>query len=174
MHFDPETGEDLSRDEVGRERCVLACYECLLSYANQNVHGMINRHLVRDWLLQLTAASLEQTDQASSGSDDLPEPRNLLAAAFLAWLRAHDRHLPDEVDTDIAGAHPDLVYRLRDGNAAIFVTGDSIQEAGNGSDGRGEGAQDDLRDLGWSVINVGGEEIWETVTARYPSVFGPG
>ena len=73
MHFDPETGEDLSRDEVGRERCVLACYECLLSYANQNVHGMINRHLVRDWLLQLTAPSLEQMDQASSGSADLPE-----------------------------------------------------------------------------------------------------
>ena len=58
MHFDPVTGEDLSRDEEGRERCVLACYECLLSYANQNAHGMINRHLVRDWMLQLAAASV--------------------------------------------------------------------------------------------------------------------
>ena len=34
MHFDPVTGEDRSRNEPGRERCVLACYECLLSYAN--------------------------------------------------------------------------------------------------------------------------------------------
>jgi superfamily II DNA/RNA helicase len=172
MHFDPVTGEDLSRDEEGREHCVLACYECLLSYANQNAHGMINRHLVRDWMLQLAAASVESPHEAPGNQGDMPEPGNPLAGAFVAWLGSHDYRLPDDVDADIAGARPDLIYGLQDGNAAVFVTPDSGQGHSDGSPGRDERAQDDLRDLGWSVITVGGEETWGAVTARYPSVFG--
>jgi hypothetical protein len=172
MHFDPVTGEDLSRDEEGRERCVLACYECLLSYANQNMHNMINRHLVRDWMLQLAAASAETTPGPTVPTADLAEPANPQAAAFLAWLRSHDYRLPDEVDTAIAGAHPDLVYRLRDGSAAVFVTVGSGQEHGDRAEERNESAKDGLRDLGWSVITVGDEETWTAATARYPSVFG--
>ena len=40
MHFDPDTGADTSGDEpgTGQERCVRACYDCLLSYGNQRVH----------------------------------------------------------------------------------------------------------------------------------------
>jgi hypothetical protein len=171
MHFDPATGEDLSRDEEGRERCVLACYECLLSYANQNMHGMINRHLVRDWMLQLAAASAETMPGPTVQTLDLAEPGNPQAAAFLAWLRSRDYRLPDEVETEIAGAHPDLIYRLRDGNAAVFVAANSGQERADGEE-RGERAKDDLRDLGWSVITVGDEETWPTITNRYPSVFG--
>jgi superfamily II DNA/RNA helicase len=172
MHFDPVTGEDLSRDEEGRERCVLACYECLLSYANQNAHSMINRHLVRDWMLQLAAASAEPAREATGNGRSLPEPTNPIAVTFLAWLRSHDYRLPDEVDTDIAGARPDLIYRLQDGNAAIFVAAGSGQEHDGSNDGRDERAHDDLRDFGWSVITVGGEETWAAVIARYPSVFG--
>ncbi|MBO0822250.1 MAG: DEAD/DEAH box helicase, partial [Actinobacteria bacterium] len=183
MHFDPVTGEDLSRDEPGRERCVLACYECLLSYANQNVHGLLNRHLVRDLMLQLASASLGQPasahghprqggDQGDQGEP--PLPHNPAAAAFVDWLRSRDYRLPDEVDAEIAGARPDLVYRLRDGNAAVFVTGDGGAGPGSAGEGRGEEAQDDLRDLGWSVITVAGEgeDGWAAATARYPSIFG--
>jgi hypothetical protein len=172
MHFDPVTGEDLSRDEEERERCVLACYECLLSYANQNVHGMINRHLVRDWLLQLAAGSAEPTPGPTVPTAEPTEPASPQAATFLVWLRSHNYRLPDEVDTEIAGARPDLIYRLRDGSAAVFVTADSGQERGGGGEERSERAKDDLRDLGWSVITVGDEETWPTITSRYPSVFG--
>jgi uncharacterized protein (DUF58 family) len=132
---------------------------------------MINRHLVRDWMLQLAAASPEPVHEPAGHSSDLPEPANPRAATFLAWLRSHDYQLPDEVDTEIAGAHPDLIYRLRDGSAAVFVTTGSSQEPGDGAE-RDEEAKDDLRDLGWSVITVGGEETWAAATARYPSVFG--
>ena len=39
MHFDPDTGEDVSaRPGADRERCVRACYDCLLSYGNQSLH----------------------------------------------------------------------------------------------------------------------------------------
>ncbi|WP_233159694.1 DEAD/DEAH box helicase [Actinophytocola xanthii] len=47
-HFDPDTGEDLGGDldDTG-ERCARACYDCLLSYANQGSHLLIDRHLAR-------------------------------------------------------------------------------------------------------------------------------
>ena len=62
MHFDPDSGADLSADEpsAGRERCVRACYDCLLSYGNQRVHDMINRHLVRDLMLRLARAAVDR------------------------------------------------------------------------------------------------------------------
>jgi hypothetical protein len=151
---------------------VLACYECLLSYANQNMHSMINRHLVRDWMLKLAGASAEPVHEPNGQTGNLAEPANPQAAAFLAWLRSHDYRLPDGVDTEYAGAHPDLIYRLRDGSVAVFVTADSGQEPGYRDAGRGERAKDDLRDLGWSVITIGCEDSWAAAAARYPSVFG--
>ena len=37
-HFDPETGEDRGTRPGAREDCEAACYDCLLSYANQRDH----------------------------------------------------------------------------------------------------------------------------------------
>ncbi len=186
IHFDPDTGEDQSRDEAGRERCVLACYECLLSYGNQTLHDMINRHLVRDLMLQLAHPPDPHTKDVRSGAlqspissprawrhpaapTPSPEPGNPRAAEFLAWLRSRDYRLPDEVDGEVAGVRPDLIYRLRDGNAAVFVTSDEKDKDGKDRDER---AGEDLRDLGWSVITVGDSADWAVIAARYPSVFG--
>ena len=170
MHFDPETGDDLSINEPGRERCVRACYDCLLSYGNQRVHEMINRHLVRDLMLGLATATLSGPDAATMDRPETSEPQSSRAAEFLAWLRAHDLRLPDEVDREAEGARPDLTYRLPDGNAAVFVKG--TDEDSEEPDSRDERAQDVLRDLGWSVIIIGADSDWATVAARYPSVFG--
>ena len=59
MHFDPASGADRSGSAAGggQERCVRACYDCLLSYGNQGMHEMIDRHLVRDLMLRLAAAT---------------------------------------------------------------------------------------------------------------------
>ena len=35
-----------------RERCERACYDCLLSYGNQFEHALIDRHAIRDLLLE--------------------------------------------------------------------------------------------------------------------------
>jgi hypothetical protein len=92
-----------------------------------------------------------------------------MAAAALGDASSELR-LPDAVDGDAHGARPDLIYHLPDGNAAVVV-----QEPGAGESegpGRDEEARDVLRDLGWSVITIGADADWATVTARYPSVFG--
>jgi len=170
MHFDPETGADLSVDEPGRERCVRACYDCLLSYSNQRVHEMIDRHLVRDLVLRLASAVVPLPAAAMMERPEASEPQNSRVAEFLTWLRARDLRLPDEVDREAEGARPDLIYRLPDGNAAVFVKG--IDEDSEEQDGRDERAQDVLRDLGWSVIIIGAGTDWAAVATRYPSVFG--
>ena len=170
MHFDPDTGADLSADEpgAGRERCLRACYDCLLSYGNQRLHEMINRHLVRDLMLRLAGAAVDRPFAAEPGSCAMPgNPR---AAEFVAWLRSRDLRLPDDAERETEGTWPDLIYRLADGNAAVFVS-----EAGDGHnerDGRDEQAREVLRDLGWSVITIGPSADWAAVAARYPSVFG--
>ena len=149
MHFNPETGADTSGDEpgTGQERCVRACYDCLLSYGNQRVHDMIDRHLVRDLMLRLASATVEREATRDPGSSKRPE--NPVAAEFVAWLAARGLRLPDDADSEAEGTRPDLIYRLPDGNAAIFITGDGPDPAG-----RDEDARDVLRDLGWSVITI--------------------
>ena len=100
-HFDADTGEDLSRDEPGNERCEKACYDCLLSYGNQFEHTSIDRHLIRDLLLRFARA------ETSVSASDLPRGEHaekLLAACDTDlerdWLRtlvAGDFRLPDAV-----------------------------------------------------------------------------
>jgi hypothetical protein len=167
MHFDPETGADTSGDEpgTGQEPCVRACYDCLLSYGNQRVHDMIDRHLVRDLMLRLASATVERETAEDPGSSAQPE--NSAAAEFVAWLAARGLRLPDDADREAEGTRPDLIYRLPDGNVAVFITGDGHDPAG-----RDEDARDVLRDLGWSVITIRPGADWGAVAARYPSVFG--
>jgi hypothetical protein len=165
MHFDPDTGVDVSTDDPtgGRERCVRACYDCLLSYANQGLHEMIDRHLVRDLFMRLAAAAIGHPD--GEGREPPVHAAAPRAAEFVAWVQSHGLRQPDAVDEEAHGARPDLIYRLPDSNVAIFV--EDTQGAG-----RDEQAQEDLRDLGWSVIIIGPGADWATIAARYPSVFG--
>ncbi|MGO9505738.1 MAG: helicase-related protein [Streptosporangiaceae bacterium] len=160
MHFDPDSGADLSADEpgAGRERCVRACYDCLLSYSNQRVHEMINRHLVRDLMLRIASAAVD--NPAAQGRESSAEPEDHRAAEFVAWLRSRDLRLPDDVDCDTEGTQPDLIYHLPDGNAAVFVarTGEDESERA----GRDEQAHEVLRDLGWSVVIIGPGADWAT------------
>jgi superfamily II DNA/RNA helicase len=167
MHFNPETGVDTSGDEpgTGQEPCVRACYDCLLSYGNQRIHEMIDRHLVRDLMLRLASATVERDTAEDPRSS--PQPENPLGAEFVAWLESRGLRLPDEVDREAEGTRPDLIYCLPDGNAAVFIIGDGRDPAG-----RDEDARDVLRDLGWSVITIGPGADWAAVAARYPSVFG--
>lgn len=109
MHFDPDSGADISVDEpdAGRERCVRACYDCLLSYSNQRVHDMIDRHLVRDMMLRLASSVVDRSavqEQKSFG-----QPQNPRAAEFVTWLGTRGLRLPDAVDGDAEGTRPDLI-----------------------------------------------------------------
>ncbi|HEY9474852.1 MAG TPA: helicase-related protein, partial [Mycobacteriales bacterium] len=127
-HFDPDTGADL-QDGRGEERCELACYDCLLSYRNQHDHAVIDRHLVRDILLELACAS---TRTAGAGRTRVEQAGALTLASdsslereFVRWLTDHDHRLPDQAQVLVpeAGARPDFVYLLVGGLVAVFLDG---------------------------------------------------
>ena len=167
MHFDPDTGEENNTALPDRERCVRACYDCLLSYANQSLHEMIDRKLVRDLILQLAAAEVEHAAVRNERSDHpertvptLPAQPDSPEGKFVAWLRGAGLREPDGVGDEVFGVCPDLIYRLPDSNVAVFFA-DADHES-----------HDVLRDEGWSVILIGPEDDWQQVARRYPSVFG--
>ena len=137
----------------------------MLSYRNQIHHELIDRRLAANLMLRLSTCTLTGHAPAGrTGQDGTADPGNLRAAAFVAWLRSRDLRLPDDVDAMVEGTRPDLVYRLPDGNVAVFVGEDDGREDTQ--------AAEVLRDLGWGVILIDGDADWQTVVSRYPSVFG--
>jgi superfamily II DNA/RNA helicase len=176
MHFDPDTGAEVEDTPPDRERCVRACYDCLLAYGNQSQHGLINRHLVKDLLLQLASATVTPSASATSEgqgqgteserlrrspvpAEDSPAPED----RFITWLRANELRGPDSAGEEVFGVIVDLQYRLPDNNVAIFF------------DDADRDVHEEFRDAGWSVIRItpdAGTDDWQAVVARYPSVFG--
>ena len=73
----------------------------------------------------------------------------------------------DAVDQEAEGTQPDLIYRLPDGNVAVFLA-----EADEDGATHNDSDYEALRDLGWGVIIIGADADWEAVVTRYPSVFG--
>jgi len=175
-HFDPLTGDDLNHGPGTTERCERACYDCLLAYRNQLDHSLINRHQVKDLLLQLAASTV----RAGAGGRSREEQRRILSSLadsslekdFVIWLDTNGYRLPDrgQVTVEEAKARPDLVYELATGPVAVFVDGpvhDSQRQAE-----RDRQAQDRLEDLGWLVIRIRHDDDWQEFIQQYPSVFG--
>jgi superfamily II DNA/RNA helicase len=174
-HFDPDTGADLGGRVDGRdERCAKACYDCLLSYSNQGSHLMIDRHLARGPLLACAAAVVAPATSSSdpvAGWDPLrdavegDQPRQ----QFVRWLAEREYRRPDEAYVEVPGVPtpPDLVYRGRDADAAVFVDGPADTAAQDRDD-----AEDELRDRGWSVVRIRYGTEFADVVDKYPSVFG--
>ena len=59
LHYDPETGEDLRHAPRAREDCEAACYDCLMSYANQSDHLLLDRHAIKEVVPVTTAEVAE-------------------------------------------------------------------------------------------------------------------
>jgi superfamily II DNA/RNA helicase len=181
MHFDPDTGEDMSIDEPDRERCVRACYDCLLSYGNQTLHEQINRHLVQDLMLKLAAAHVEKAPVPKPRTEELKakgQPERVLPTLagqpdsqespedrFVNWLTANGYRTPDGFGDEVAGVCPDLIYRQGRRGAAVFF------------DDAPRDAHEDLRDAAWTVIVIKPDadpQAWRQLVNKYPSVFGGG
>lgn len=175
-HFDPQTGADLGHAAGARERCELACYDCLLAYGNQPWHAAIDRHTVRDLLLRLAGA----TTAIGAGGRTRARQREILdrlsdsglERRFVTWLDERGLRLPDRAQVTVAeaAARPDLVYDLPTGAVAVFVDGpvhDSPEQAE-----RDEQAEERLIDANWIVLRVRYDEDWAALVARHPSVFG--
>jgi len=176
LHFDPVTGADLGHAEGTTERCELGCYDCLLSFANQSEHGLIDRHQARDVLVRLAGST---TEAGGGGRDRGATVSALLAACdselerrFVTWLDEHGLRLPDRAQVYVHGAQsrPDFVYDLPPGPVAVFVDG-PVHEGAISAE-RDSLASERLMNGGWDVIRVAHDTDWGDVVAARPTVFG--
>ena len=175
-HFDPDTGEDLSRADAGSERCERACYDCLLSYGNQFEHAAIDRHLVRDLLLRLAGAT------TSVSASELPRGQHsdeLMRACDTdlerAWLRVlleGDFRLPDAAQPllETAGCRPDFLYS--DAGVAVFIDG-PVHERDDKTD-EDVAVEERLLDAGYTFVRFSHDDDWVARLRERADVFGEG
>lgn len=177
-HFDPTSG---APDPAWAERCAVACYDCLLSYANQLEQRAINRHRVRDYLLALTTAELRL---ATAGRDyeeqyrwlrERTDPASPLERQFLDYLYEHKLRLPDHAqyrpEADIA-AQPDFYYE-RDGLPGVCVFVDGPAHDAPHQAAHDQQVRQALEDRGYRVVVIRYDRPFEEQVAKEPTVFGP-
>ncbi len=169
-HFNAD-GDDLSRAEGARERCEKACYDCLLSYGNQSDHEAIDRHSVRDLLLQLASATTTPLVQQQPVGDMANQLRTQceseMERTFLDLLVKHEFALPcaaHEVVTPGIVAH--FVYRTEDAGLAVFVEDAAPSDAAE--------VEDRLMDAGWAVLRLHSGEDWLARLRDYSYAVGEG
>jgi ATP-dependent helicase YprA (DUF1998 family)/serine/threonine protein kinase len=181
-HFDPQSGKDKRRAPQAREDCEAACYDCLMSYANQQDHRLLDRHAIRDLLLKLAQAEVQATTPPPTATSPEDAPLDDLLARLPAqadgsetiahrWLRfmaARGYQVPPQAYAPVVacGAQPDFLYEGYP--AAIYVDGDDPTRRARDSE-QVVCMEDDYAML---VLRFGPEETWTAMIARYPSLFG--
>jgi ATP-dependent helicase YprA (DUF1998 family) len=176
-HFDPDTGADLKHAPRTKEECSTACYDCLMTYANQPDHLRMDRHLIHDYLMDLVKAEVKPSPS------DLPRSAHLqaliarcesgLEKEWLLFLEArnltlpsHGQHAPDAINGCFT--RPDFVYAAH--STIIYVDGPHHEyPTRQARDGEQTSC---VEDCGWSVIRFGAQDDWEAKLRSYPSVFG--
>jgi len=169
LHFDPESGDDLA------ERDHRACYECLLSFSNQLAARLLDRHYVKDFLLDLTRRRVELRHGARTREEHYhwlrgyTDSRSDLEREFLDTLYHHGYRLPDEAQRLISEPKciPDFFYEP---NVCVFCDGSVHDEPDQRE--RDEIVRRQLRARGYRVIVIRYDQDLIKQIRRYSDIFG--
>ena len=173
-HFDPMTGEDRKHAPNAREDCEAACYDCLMSYSNQADHPLLDRQLIRDYLLQLAQADVKVSPGERPRADHLGELmrqcESELEKRWLRFLEEHSLSLPTHAQRLVTdcGTRPDFWYE--DHLSAVYIDGPPHDYPTRAE--RDKSQTDCMMDLGYTVIRFSHNDDWRETVKRYPSVFG--
>jgi ATP-dependent helicase YprA (DUF1998 family)/very-short-patch-repair endonuclease len=173
-HFDPDTGVDRGKADRATEPCEAACYDCLMHYANQPVHKLLDRKRIKDLLTLVTRARAETSPGGNTRADHLADLMRLAGSGLeRQWLELIEQaglRLPSHGQHFIAacGSCPDFFYAEQ--QVAVYVDGpphdfpDRVR--------RDTSQTEAMEDAGLTVIRFHHQDDWERVLARYPHVFG--
>lgn len=170
LHYD-----GLGNDQKGG--CYAACYECLLSFANQLEAIYLNRHAVRDLLLQLAQSRTEmQTNHRTRQEQfewlmSLTDERSELESRLLEWLFKRGYRLPDDAQKAIEEPRcvVDFFYRP---NVCVFCDG-VVHDQPERKE-QDKTIRRALMEVGYRVITVRYDRDFAEQVAAYPEVFGHG
>lgn len=160
-----------------RPECRAACYECLLSYANQREALELDRYKIRDLLGELAHSRTELRPLGRSRQEHLEwlrqliDPRSELERRFLELLAEGGYRLPDEAQKALAEPRcvADFFY---DPNICIFCDGAVHDDPAQAAQDRQLRSQ--LLGHGYRVIALRYDQDLREQLARYPEVFGKG
>lgn len=173
-HFDPETGIDLRRAPGAKEDCEAACYNCLMSYANQREHTLLDRQLIKNFLLNLSKVQVAGAPGDVSRSKHLEKLINLagsnLERKWLQYIEDNNHRLPSRAQllVEKCNTRPDFIYD--EDQTVIYIDGPPHDYP--------ERHQRDLEqtecmeDQGYLVLRFGYQDDWANIIAKYPDIFG--
>jgi very-short-patch-repair endonuclease len=174
-HFDPSSGNDLRKAPGARENCEAACYDCLMNYANQPDHRLLDRMAIKESLMNLGRATVESSPSPLSREDHLgrllQQCQTETERRFLRFLDSFALELPTgaQVYVERSRARPDFLYD--DNQVAVFVDG-PVHDYEDVSM-RDHNASERLEDAGYSTIRFTKDESkWLEVVIEWPSIFG--
>lgn len=173
-HFDPTSGEDVHHALGAKEDCEAACYDCLMSYTNQLDHALLDRQLVKDFLWQLSDATVHAAPALVPRAEHLQRLMNLstsdLERKWLSLLEERNCRLPSDAQVLIEACRtrPDFLYR--DQLTAVYIDGPHHLFAERALRDRAQ--TDAMEDLGYTVVRFTAEEDWKAKIGQYPGVFG--
>lgn len=175
-HFDPETGADRHRAERATEDCEAACYDCLMHYANQPVHGLLDRHRIKDILVAASRARAEASPGSATRADHMADLERRAGSAlerrWLAQVAARGHRLPTHAQHYLEAARTTVDFFYQgDFLAAVYIDGPPHDFPDRQR--RDADKTEFLRDeLGVAVIRFHHQDDWAAVLDRHPEVFG--
>ena len=175
-HFTLE-GEDL-RPPSDPDGCAHACYDCLLSYSNQRDHPLLDRHLVRDMLLDLAGGAVRlqhgqrDYDEHYRWLLERTDPASELERRFIRHLYRTGRRLPDHAQYNVPDYPAQADFYYESGHVCVFCDG-SVHDS---PEMRAKDAEirTDLRELGYRVIVIRYDRDFEEQVREYGDVFERG
>jgi very-short-patch-repair endonuclease len=175
LHFDGATGDEMPG---WVESCPAACYDCLLSYANQLDHRHLDRHSVRDFLLRLARSGPVRTggrtyDEQYVWLLERTDPASSFERAFLDHLCERKLRLLDFAQHTPAAdifVQPDFYYR--NGTVpgiCVLIDGPYHNDVTRKVEDRR--VREALKDRGYRVIAIKADQSLAAQIGRHLDVF---
>ncbi len=177
-HYDPSTGEEA--EDHDPDSCSVACYQCLMSYANQREHALLDRRSIRDFLVLLSRSRTERAPEGRTRKESLDwlmdrtDPGSSFERKFLRHLFDMGHTLPTLAQyrpCEDLYVQPDFYYE-RKGRNGVCVFIDGPRHDTPDQKERDAGQRAELEDRGFGVVVIRHNSPMAEQIQQHPDVFG--